>query len=124
MTTPPFTPPTGLQPPAIPGCYLVCFSEPFHGGNGRHIGARHYVGYSDNIAERLATHRKRQGSPLLAAALDAGIDWRLVRVWPGEGRAFERRLHNRHGSRLCPQATCQAVQRERHAQLRLPLRAA
>jgi hypothetical protein len=114
--------PTDRPPaPAIPGCYLVCFSAPFHGANGRHIGARHYVGYSDNIAQRLLTHRAGQGSPLLAAALEAGLDWRLVRVWPGADRTVERRLHNRHDSRLCPQAACRAIQQARRAQLRLPL---
>ena len=32
----------------------------------------------------------------------AGIGWRVVQVWPDADRRFERKLHNRHGSRLCP----------------------
>ncbi len=117
MTSLPLATPTGLQPPAIRGCYLVCFDQPY-------FHARHYVGYSDNIAQRLQTHRNGQGSPLLAAALAAGIDWHLVQVWPDADRSFERRLHHRHGSRLCPEPSCQAVQRARRQQLRLPLVAA
>jgi hypothetical protein len=53
-------------------------------------------------ASRRETHRKGHGSPLLAAALAVGIDFRVVRTWPGTDRHFERKLQNRHGSRLCP----------------------
>src|ERR671938_1499441 len=100
--------------PAITGCYLICLDEPY-------FHARHYVGFSDDIPARIATHRKGQGSPLLAAALAAGIDFRLVRVWPGADRRFQRKLHNRHGSRLCPEPECQAEQRRRRVQPHLLL---
>jgi hypothetical protein len=114
MTTPSSTTPTGLHPPVARGVYLICFDAPY-------FHARHYVGYSDNIAQRLEMHRAGHGSPLLAAVLAAGIDWHLVQVWPGADRTFERKLHNRHGSRLCPLAACQAVQRARRCQRRLGL---
>jgi len=26
--------------------YVLCFARPFHGANGRHIGARHYIGWT------------------------------------------------------------------------------
>ena len=104
--------PTAAFP--LQGCYLIHLDQPyFHAG--------HYVGYSDDIARRVETHRKGQGSPLLAAALMAGIDFRVVRIWPGADRHFERQLHNRHGSRLCPEPACVAAQHERRLQLRLPL---
>jgi hypothetical protein len=90
-------------------------------GTPSSTGAGHHIGFSDHIEERIQTHRKDQGSPLLAAALVAGIDFRLVRVWPGADRYFERRLHNRHGSRLCPEPARVSAQRERRLQLRLPL---
>jgi len=107
--------PTGSTPCSpLQGCYLICLSQPY-------FHARHYVGYSDDIARRIETHRKGQGSPLLAAALMAGIDFRVVRIWPGADRHVERQLHNRHGSRLCPEPACVAAQRERRLQLRLPL---
>lgn len=63
----------------LQGCYLTCLDQPY-------FHARHYVGYSDDIARRLVTHRKGQGTPLLAAALAAGIDFRVVRTWPGADR--------------------------------------
>ena len=114
-TSPLSTEPAGPTAPApLQGCYLICLDQPY-------FHARHYVGFSDDIQRRIQTHRKGQGSPLLAAALAAGIDFRLVRVWPGADRHFERKLHNRHGSRLCPEPECTSVQRERRLQLRLPL---
>ena len=119
-TSPLRTEPAGsTQTPPLRGCYLIHLDRPYR--SGRHPGAGHYVGYADDIARRVETHRKGWGSPLLAAALAAGIDFRVVRVWPGADRRFERKLHNRHGSRLCPEPECIAGQRERRLQLRLPL---
>jgi hypothetical protein len=128
MTTPPSSTPTGLQPPASAGCYLLHFSRPL-------AHAAHYLGYSDDIAARLRVHLDvrlcerhgyhdqawHKGSPLVCAAVRAGIGVELVRLWPDQDRAFERRLHHRHGSRLCPEARCQAIQRARRCQLRLGL---
>jgi hypothetical protein len=79
------------------------------------------VGYSDDIDRRIETHRKGHGSPLLAAALAVGIDFRVVRTWPGTDRHFERKLHNRHGSRICPEPECVSERRRRQLQLRLRL---
>ena len=113
MNTTPSPIPIGPDPlPAIRGVYLVCLDEPY-------FHPRHYVGYADDIARRIQTHRAGQGSPLLAAATAAGIGWQVVQVWPGADRRFERKLHNRHGSRLCPRPRCRAAQRERRLQLRL-----
>ena len=95
------------------------FEQPYR--SGRHPGAQHYVGFANDIQRRLETHRKGHGSPLVAAVLAAGIEVRLVRTWPGADRRFERKLHNRHGSRLCPETECASIQRERRLQLRLPL---
>jgi len=88
----------------------------------RHPGAQHYVGYSDDIDRRIEMHRKEHRSPLLAAALAVGIDFRRVRTWPGTARHFERKLHSRHGSRLCPEPECVSEQRRRRRlQVGLPL---
>jgi hypothetical protein len=114
MRTPPLSTepagPTAVSP--LQGVYLIHLDEPY-------FHARHYVGYADDIARRVQTHRRGLGSPLLAAALATGIDFRVVRIWPGADRRFERKLHNRHGSRLCPESACVSVQRERRLQLRL-----
>jgi hypothetical protein len=87
--------------------YVLCFSEPFHGANGRHIGARHYIGWTcDPTPERrVAEHLAGQGSPLVAAVVAAGIGVELARWQPGD-RGLERRLHNRHGTRVCPRCRC------------------
>jgi predicted GIY-YIG superfamily endonuclease len=78
------------------GVYLIHF-EPAY----KH--ARHYLGYADDIAARLALHRAGQGARLTQVAADAGCKIRLVKVWPGADRHFERKLKNRKESpRLCP----------------------
>jgi hypothetical protein len=43
-----------------------------------------------------------------------------VQIWPGGDRRFERKLHNRHGSRLCPEPSCVAAQLQRRLQLPCP----
>jgi hypothetical protein len=69
------TEPTGSTPAApLQSCYLIHFEQPYK--SGRHPGARHYVGYSDDIDRRIETHRKGHGSPLVAAVLAVGIDFR------------------------------------------------
>src|SRR5918912_995489 len=119
-TSPLSTEPTGATSDSpLQGCYLLHFEQPYR--SGRHPGAQHYVGFANDIQRRLETHRRGWGSPLVAAVLAAGIEVRLVRTWPGADRHFERKLHNRQGSRLCPETECASIQRERRLQLRLPL---
>jgi predicted GIY-YIG superfamily endonuclease len=82
--------------------YLLHFARPY-----RH--ARHYLGYAEDLEQRLARHRAGSGARLLAVIAAAGIDWRLVRTWSGT-RTLERRLKGRHsGVRLCP--ICRGVAR-------------
>ncbi len=78
--------------------YLICFERPF--GH-----AHHYIGYSDDsrFAARIECHRKGRGSRLLRAVNEAGIDWKVVRTWPGKDGNFERKLKNRKKAwQLCP----------------------
>lgn len=75
--------------------YLLHFSEPYQ-------HARHYLGWSAQLATRLDHHANGRGSTLCAAASRAGITWVVARTWSGN-RDFERRLHARRGNvRLCP----------------------
>jgi hypothetical protein len=74
--------------------------------------ARHYLGYTENLERRLAQHRAGRGSsPLIAAAIAAGIEFELAATWPGD-RAEERRRHEFKNSpaRLCP--ICRAEARQ------------
>ena len=76
--------------------YLIHIDKP--------IGhARHYIGYSEDVAARLKRHRAGQGGRLLAAAVKRGIHFDVVRIWTEAGRAWEARL-KRQGNiaRLCP----------------------
>ena len=72
--------------------YLIHFDEPY-------FHARHYVGWTSDIEERMERHRTGRGSPLLKAVTDAGIKWYVVRVWRGT-RALERIIKNRKKSRV------------------------
>jgi hypothetical protein len=99
-------------------CYVLHFTRPFHGANGRHIGARYYVGIAldGDVQRRLAEHLAGHGSPLVRAVVQAGIGVEVVLSVPGD-RALERRWHVRHGSRLCPR--CRPLRAAAGQQLRL-----
>ena len=65
--------------------------------------ARHYIGFTQNLEQRLAAHRAGRGSPLIAAAIADGIQFELAAIWEGD-RYDERRLHRQKNTRarLCP----------------------
>jgi hypothetical protein len=68
-------------------------------------GARHYLGQTVDLDRRLAQHRDGTGARILAAAVERGIGFELVRTWPG-GRETERRLKRlRNSPRLCPRCS-------------------
>ena len=76
--------------------YLLHFDPPL-------AHARHYLGWTQDLEQRIATHRAGQGSPLVAAAVAAGSEIQVARTWSDVDRHFERRLKNRHETpRLCP----------------------
>jgi hypothetical protein len=76
--------------------YLLHFERSY-----RH--ARHYIGFTQNLEQRLEEHRGGRGSPLIAAAIADGIDFELAAIWEGD-RYAERRLHRQKNARarLCP----------------------
>lgn len=79
--------------------YLVCLDERL--GGPVHY-AQHYLGHSQNLPQRLESHRAGLGARILAAANERGIGYTVVRTWPG-GRDEERRLKALHNSpKLCP----------------------
>ena len=76
--------------------YLFHFETPVAGR------AQHYLGSTKNLAFRMKQHLRGEGSPLVKAALDAGILVHLAATWEG-GRDLERQFKRRHNSRkLCP----------------------
>lgn len=77
--------------------YLLHFDHPYH-------HARHYLGYTDDLSQRIAAHRNGNGHARLMEVIHAaGIGFELARVWYEADRKFERQLKNRHNApRLCP----------------------
>jgi predicted GIY-YIG superfamily endonuclease len=66
-------------------------------------GARHYLGFSTNVGQRVKAHKAGRGAPLLGAASRRGIRWRVVRRWRGRDGYFEQELKRNHAlSDLCP----------------------
>lgn len=78
--------------------YLLHFDQPY-----KH--ARHYLGYTVNVDQRLAMHAAGRGARLLEVLKANGINWTVAWVRVGD-RQLERRLKDRHESpRLCPICT-------------------
>lgn len=80
--------------------YLLCFDRNYH-------HAKHYIGYVDggldDLEERVKRHKSGDGARLLQVITEAGIGFKVTRVWPDGDRNFERRLKNRKNSKkLCP----------------------
>ena len=87
--------------------YLIHFEE-------RLALAGHYLGYTDDLVERLKQHKSGNGARLMEVVTEQGIDWCLARTWKGS-RKLERRLKNRHESpRLCP--ICQQLRAQEQSE--------
>lgn len=76
--------------------YLLHFTSPF-----KH--ARHYMGWTDELTERMNAHRKGNGSNLIRHLIKSGLDFEIARTWIGD-RNQERYFKNIHKrlSGLCP----------------------
>ena len=82
--------------------YLLHFARSIGNPRVRHGTAQHYCGWAYDPNERLIEHRAGQGSALTRAAVEQGISFDIVQIWPGT-RAFERLLKRRKATpRLCP----------------------
>ena len=78
--------------------YMLHFKRPW-----RH--ARHYVGWTDDLPARLATHKAGHGARLVAVIVAAGIGFELARTVAGD-RNLERATKNAGGAvRYCPICT-------------------
>ena len=85
------------------GVYLICFGQnPKTGKQGIHH-AKHYVGWSSDIALREERHLSGFGAKLLKAAILLGVPWRIVAVWPGKDRNYERSIKkSKNTPIICP----------------------
>jgi predicted GIY-YIG superfamily endonuclease len=66
--------------------YLLHFERPVYGHS------QHYIGFTTNLAQRLASHKYGHGARITSIAVKKGIRWELARVWEGEDQEFERLL--------------------------------
>lgn len=86
--------------------YLIHFDQPV-------AHARHYLGYTTNVDQRMAMHSRGAGARLMEVLHERGIHWTLVWVRAGN-RTEERRLKNYHkSSQLCP--ICKLERKHSHA---------
>ena len=76
--------------------YLLHFEKPL-------AHAKHYIGYTENLPERLETHRTGRTKVRIMQVLhERDIGFYLARVWRGD-RDFERHLKNcRDTTKRCP----------------------
>jgi len=89
---------------SAPVCYLVHLDRKLGSSHPRG-GAGHYLGTTVNLDRRIAQHREGTGARILAAAVERGIGFDVVRTWPG-GREKERELKRlRNSPRLCPRCS-------------------
>ena len=83
------------------GTIYVLHFEPAY----RH--ARHYIGWAHDVDARVREHLASGGSPLVRAAVLAGVDVQLAATFPGS-RHLERRLKRWHKTgQFCPR--CRAA---------------
>ncbi len=83
--------------------YLICFDRAIGDTDNPKGSASHYLGWADDVDARMAEHRAGRGARILAACVQLGIGFDVVRTWAGVDRNFERRLKRQHNAwRHCP----------------------
>jgi len=83
--------------------YLVCFETPIGDSANPKGSASHYLGWAEDVEPRMAEHRAGRGARILAACVEQGIAFGVVRTWADVDRNFERRLKRQHNAwRHCP----------------------
>ena len=94
--------------------YLVCFDGVLGDLANPKGRAGHYLGWADDVGARMAEHRAGRGARILAACVDRGIAFDVVRTWVDVDRNFERRLKRQHNAwRLCPRCRPPGTPRRR-----------
>ena len=78
--------------------YMLCFTQPY-----RH--ARHYVGWTEDLFDRLDRHAAGRGARLVEVITQAGIGFTLVRICEGTRRRERAIKHAGGAVRYCPACT-------------------
>ena len=75
--------------------YLIHFNKPY-----KH--AKHYLGSTNNLNERIKLHLQGKGARLLQVVINEGISFEVVRTQKGD-KKYERKLKKlKNSCRLCP----------------------
>lgn len=77
--------------------YLLKYDNPAGDPERPRCSARYYIGYARDVdlERRIEQHRRGTSKAKLPAWFARqGIGFKVVRVWEGRGRTFERRLKN------------------------------
>jgi predicted GIY-YIG superfamily endonuclease len=75
--------------------YLLHFKRPYHGP------MQHYVGFTQDLDQRLKDHQEGSGCVTTRRAFDQGIAFTLARTWSGS-RKLERQIKSRGPTNYCP----------------------
>jgi hypothetical protein len=71
--------------------------------NNPQFHARHYLGWTESLDERLSAHEQGQGSKFMQKVKERNISWRLSRVWENKTRFDEAQMKAGGGlARYCP----------------------
>jgi hypothetical protein len=99
------------------GVYLFHADEPIGDTSNPRGMARHYIGYADELACRIAIQLAgtERAAAIMRAFVAAGVGIELARIWPGASRRFERQLKRQKNAprRLCP--ICRGAYRYRQS---------
>jgi predicted GIY-YIG superfamily endonuclease len=98
----------GLEHPVKRGqlgvIYMLHFHQPYQ-------HARHYVGWTEDLLDRLDRHAAGRGARLVEVIWQAGIGFTLVRICEGTRRTERAIKHAGGATRYCPGLHLPAVER-------------
>lgn len=87
--------------------YLLHFDQPYtapqRNAHARRVQVvKHYIGFTDDLDQRMNDHRAGRGANLVRVLKQHGIGFHCVRTWDGD-HSVERQLKARHNAaKLCP----------------------
>lgn len=102
----------------MPHLYLIHFDDALH-------HAKHYLGSSDDVLQRLAAHARGTAARLTEVLREQEMPWKVAAIWQITDptitpRNLERKLKNRNnGPKLCP--VCNPAARPPKGTIQIPI---
>jgi predicted GIY-YIG superfamily endonuclease len=82
--------------------YLLHFDQAIGSSKARGR-AQHYIGWTDNLEQRLEAHRSGSGAAITKYLKQQGISFKLARTWSHASRRDERKLKDKKRAKaFCP----------------------